>query len=64
MPIVTIQQFPRDVEQKRELAKRITTAFTEVYGTDPQSVQVFFQEINGENWSKGGELGIGRTKPK
>lgn len=64
MPIVTIQQFPRDVEQKRELAKRITTAFTEVYGTDPQSVQVFFQEIDGESWSKGGELGIDRTKPK
>lgn len=31
MPIVTIQQFPRDLAQKRELARRITQAFIEVY---------------------------------
>ena len=46
MPIVTIQQFPRDLAQKRELAKRITDAFCDVYGTDPVSVQVFFQRSN------------------
>ncbi|MCC5900688.1 MAG: 4-oxalocrotonate tautomerase family protein [Halomonas sp.] len=56
MPIVTIQQFPRDLTQKRELAKRITEAFVEVYSVDPQSVQVFFQEVEAENWSKGGTI--------
>lgn len=57
MPIVTIQQFPRDLAQKRELARRITEAFGEVYGTKPESVQVFFSEVDGESWAKGGVMG-------
>ncbi|CAM4171021.1 4-oxalocrotonate tautomerase family protein [Vreelandella rituensis] len=57
MPIVTIQQFPRDLEQKRELAARITAAFVDVYDADPASVQVFFNEVDGEDWAKGGVMG-------
>lgn len=57
MPIVTIQQFPRDLAQKRELARRITEAFAEVYGAKPESVQVFFSEVDGESWAKGGVMG-------
>ncbi|WP_434984604.1 tautomerase family protein [Vreelandella zhaodongensis] len=44
MPIVTIQQFPRDHAQKRELAKRITDAFCDVYGTDPVRCRCFFKK--------------------
>lgn len=61
MPIVTIQQFPRSVEQKRELARRITQAFVEVYGADEASVQVFFSEVDGENWARGGVMGCDRV---
>lgn len=61
MPIVTIQQFPRSVEQKRELARRITQAFAEVYGADEASVQVFFSEVDGENWARGGVMGCDRA---
>ncbi|SDL97102.1 4-oxalocrotonate tautomerase [Franzmannia pantelleriensis] len=61
MPIVTIQQFPRDVEQKRELAKRITAAFVEVYEAKPESVQVFFSEVESEDWAKGGVMGCDLT---
>lgn len=57
MPIVTVQQFPRDLDQKRELARRITEAFEEVYGARPESVQVFFHEVDGEHWARGGEMG-------
>lgn len=60
MPIVTIQQFPRSVEKKRELARRITRAFAEVYGASEESVQVFFSEVDGENWAKGGVMGCDR----
>lgn len=60
MPIVTIQQFPRDLAQKRELARRITEAFVEVYGTAEESVQVFFNEVDGENWAKAGTMGCDR----
>ncbi|MFW3613508.1 tautomerase family protein [Billgrantia antri] len=57
MPIVTIQQFPRELAQKRELVRRITDAFREVYGVSEQSVQVFFHEVDGENWAKAGVMG-------
>ena len=57
MPIVTVQQFPRNLEQKRELARRITEAFEEVYGARADSVQVFFQEVDGEHWARGGVMG-------
>ena len=61
MPIVTIQQFPRDLDQKRELARRITAAFVEVYDAKPESVQVFFSEVDGEAWAKGGVMGCDST---
>ncbi|MGR4069716.1 4-oxalocrotonate tautomerase family protein [Halomonas sp. LR3S48] len=61
MPIVTIQQFPRELAQKRELARRITDAFIEVYGVPEQSVQVFFSEVDGENWAKAGMMGCDRS---
>ena len=57
MPIVTIQQFPRSVEQKRELAEGVTRAFVDAYGLAPESVQIFFQETEKENWARGGYLG-------
>ncbi|GHB27180.1 tautomerase family protein [Salinicola rhizosphaerae] len=57
MPIVTIQQFPRDTEQKRELAARVTQAFVDAYGSSPESVQIFFQETEKHDWAKGGKLG-------
>lgn len=60
MPIVTVQQFPRSVEHKRELARRITEAFEEVYGNSPESVQVFFNEVDGEHWARGGAMGCDR----
>ncbi|MGR2738090.1 tautomerase family protein [Billgrantia sp. Q4P2] len=61
MPIVTIQQFPRELAQKRELARRITEAFVEVYGVSEQSVQVFFNEVDGESWAKAGMMGCDRS---
>lgn len=40
MPIVTIQQGPRDVELKRDLVKRVTDAFVDAYGIPAESVQI------------------------
>lgn len=57
MPVVTIQQSPgRTVEQKRLLIKRITEAFEEAYGLDPEAVMVFFQNFDDEHWGKAGLL--------
>ena len=62
MPIVTIQQSPRSVEMKRELAHKITEAFVQAYDVSPEAVQIFFAETSHENWAKGGELAIDGKK--
>ena len=57
MPIVTVQQSPRDVEQKRLLVSRITEAFVDAYAVTPEQVQVFIHEVSDDNWGKAGKLG-------
>jgi len=56
VPIVTVQQSPRDVDAKRRLVAGITEAFVDAYGVTPDQVQVFIAEYSGENWAKAGEL--------
>ncbi|MFJ9844215.1 4-oxalocrotonate tautomerase DmpI [Kitasatospora sp. NPDC101155] len=56
MPIVTIQQGPRNVEQKRELVKRVTEAFVETLEVPAESVFVWVQEYQSENWGVAGKL--------
>jgi 4-oxalocrotonate tautomerase len=56
MPIVTIQQSPRDVDRKRRLVEGVTQAFVEAYEVRPEQVQIFIHEVAGENWAKAGRL--------
>ena len=60
MPIVTVQQSPRPIEVKRTLVEGITQAFVDAYGVTPEQVQVFIQEVDHENWAKGGTLAADR----
>lgn len=56
MPIVTVQQSPRDVEAKRRLVAGITQAFVDAYGVRAEQVQVFIAEFDHEHWAKAGVL--------
>ena len=58
MPIVTIQQSPRDLDRKRRLVAAVTDAFVDAYDVRPEQVQVFIHEVGEENWAKGGRLAI------
>lgn len=60
MPIVTVQQSPRDVELKRRLVAGITQAFVDAYDLQPDAVQVFIHEVDHENWAKAGKLATDR----
>jgi 4-oxalocrotonate tautomerase len=60
MPIVTIQQSPRELEPKRRLVAAITKAFVDAYGVAPESVQVFIHEVDDEHWAKAGRLAVDR----
>jgi 4-oxalocrotonate tautomerase len=56
MPIVTILQGPRDAEVKRELLKRITDSFVDVYAISADAVQVWFQDTAPDSWGMGRKL--------
>ena len=58
MPIVAIQQSPRELELKRRLVAGITQAFVDAYDVAPDAVQVFIHEVDHEHWAKGGRLAI------
>lgn len=60
MPIVTVQQSPRDLERKRALVAGITQAFVDAYDVPPETVQVFIHEVDHENWAKAGKLAADR----
>ena len=56
MPNITIHQMPKTVEQKRELAARITDAMVDVYKSPAETVHVWFQEVTTEDYAAGGVL--------
>ncbi|CAO5167039.1 putative tautomerase RSp0893 [Frankia sp. AiPs1] len=56
MPIVTVQQGPRDIELKRQLVRRITDAFVDSLQIPADSVQVWIQEYPADNWAAAGVL--------
>ncbi|WP_372463380.1 4-oxalocrotonate tautomerase DmpI [Actinospica acidithermotolerans] len=62
MPIVTVQQGPRDVELKRDLVARITDAFVDALNVPAESVQVWIQEVPTDSWAIGGVLTADRPK--
>ena len=61
MPIVTVEQSPRELEPKRQLVAGITQAFVDAYGVEPDAVQIFIHEVSHENWAKGGSLAVDRA---
>ncbi|PYC87939.1 4-oxalocrotonate tautomerase [Streptomyces tateyamensis] len=56
MPIVTVQQGPRDVALKRELVARITDAFVDAYQIPAETVQVWIHEVPTDSWGAAGKL--------
>ena len=56
MPIVTILQGPRDAEVKRELLRKITDSFVDVYAIPADAVQVWFQDTAPDSWGTGHKL--------
>jgi 4-oxalocrotonate tautomerase len=63
MPVVTVQQSPRDIKRKRQLVAAITQAFVDAYGVRPEHVQVFIHEVDHENWAKSGRLAADTSGP-
>ncbi len=54
MPIVTIETWPLNPEQKQEIMKKVTDVFTDI-GIPAQAVTVVIHETPMDNWSSAGE---------
>jgi 4-oxalocrotonate tautomerase len=61
VPRFIVQQIQgRTVEQKRELARRLTEVAVDVLGVDPETVTVFIEEVSPENFARAGVLAADR----
>lgn len=57
MPVVQVDiKDGRTLEQKREVAKRITDTLVEVCGAARERVHVIINEVEEDNWARGGQL--------
>ena len=57
MPTIRIDMVEgRTVEQKRELARRITDAVVDVTGARPERVTIYFRDLAKGDVSQGGKL--------
>ena len=56
MPVITVQQGPRDVELKRDLVRKLTDAMVDAYKIPAETVWIFIQETPGDSWGAAGKL--------
>ncbi len=52
----------RTIDQKRNIAKRITDVLVEEAGARREGIVVAFHEVSKESYASGGELMIDKTK--
>ena len=62
MPIININILKRNIEQKREIAKKVTDAIVDVTGFNRELVHIIFTDMNPENIARGGILAIDKDK--
>jgi 4-oxalocrotonate tautomerase len=61
MPRIIVQAIEgRTVEQKRDLARRLTDAVIESWRVEPETVTVFIEEVPAENFARAGILATDR----
>jgi len=55
MPTLRVSMFPgRTLETKRKLAEAFTKSFIELGGAKREAVEVIFEEIQKDDWIRGG----------
>jgi len=56
MPVVTVEMWEgRTIEQKKQLARGITSAMTDI-GVPAEAVQIIFKDSAKHDWAIGGKL--------
>lgn len=63
MPVIHINiRDGLSVDQKRDVAKKITNVIEDSLGIDPQRTEIFFHDIPDENFAKAGVLLVDQEK--
>ena len=63
MPVVQITMLQgRTIDQKRQIAKRVTDVMVEDAGARREGITVVFNEVSKESYATGGELMIDKAK--
>jgi len=63
MPTVRVEMIEgRSVEQKRQLAGKITDAIVEIAKTKPENVRIYFYDLPRSNVSQAGTLRVDQEK--
>lgn len=52
MPYIAIKAYPRDMETKKALARKVNEAVLEVLGCKPEAVTISFEDIPKEEWQE------------
>ncbi len=56
MPVVIVEMWEgRTIEQKKQLAEGITSAFVKI-GTPSEAVHIIMNDVPKHNWATGGKL--------
>jgi 4-oxalocrotonate tautomerase len=57
MPLIHVSLFEgRDVEQKREFVKVVTSEAARILKCSPESVDIIFEDIKKSDWASAGKL--------
>lgn len=63
MPVIHINiRDGLSVDQKRDVAKKVTDVIEDSLGIDPQRTEIFFHDIPDENFAKAGVLLVDQEK--
>ena len=54
MPVIRVEMFKRNQEQKRDLARELTEAFVRTCGGNREAIKILITEVDEKNWASGG----------
>lgn len=52
MPYIKIKCYPKDEKIKKEVARKISDTFLELWGCPKEAVSVSFEEVEPSEWNK------------
>ncbi len=56
MPVIRVEMFKRNTEQKRELVRELTNSFVKTCGGNKEAIKILITEVDKEDWASGGVL--------